>query len=108
MRLQLSPRRRTRHDMMMLWVKSISWRAVSTGILVLVGKVVTDEWSTGGMIAFIHMVITIVLYVPHDLLWERWDIRAGDGARAAQDTSVEEAQASTCGRPAWARLQGAE
>lgn len=66
----------------MLWMKSISWRVVSTGILVLVGKAVTDKWSTGGAIACIHMLITIGLYVPHDLLWERWDLaklqRRGD------------------------------
>ena len=56
----------------MFWVKSMSWRAISTGSLVHVGKTVTDKWSSGGTIPFIHTVITIALYVPHDLLWERW------------------------------------
>lgn len=72
----------------MLWTKSISWRAVSTGLLVLVGKAVTGEWSTGGTIAFIHMVITIGLYVPHDLLWERWEFRRAQ--RAAPEAAAAE------------------
>lgn len=76
-RFRLSPRKRTRQELTILWIKSLSWRAISTGILVVIGKVITDEWTTGGIIAFIHMLITIVLYVPHDLLWERWQIRHG-------------------------------
>lgn len=74
-RLRLSPRKRTPQELTMLWIKSLSWRAISTGILVVIGKAVTEEWTTGGLIAVIHTVITIGLYVPHDLVWERWEIR---------------------------------
>lgn len=67
------PRKRTRHEWALLWAKSVSWRAISTGTLFLVAYLVTGSASTGGVVALIHMVITIIIYVPHDLAWERYE-----------------------------------
>lgn len=69
-------RRRTREEWLRLWAKSISWRTISTGTLFMVAWLYTGSVESGGVVALIHMLITIVLYVPHDLVWE-------SGGRAA-------------------------
>lgn len=61
----------------LLWAKSLSWRFISTGILFLVGWAYTGSVSTGGWVALIHMVITVMLFVPHDLAWDRWVLQRG-------------------------------
>lgn len=76
-----APRSRSRGEWALLWVKSVSWRAISTGILFLVAYLVTGSASTGGRVALIHMAVTIVIYVPHDLAWERLTARRAAAAR---------------------------
>lgn len=68
-------RRRTREEWALLWLKSACWRLISTSTLFLVAWLLTGSVRTGGVVALIHMVITIVIYVPHDLAWERYSAR---------------------------------
>jgi uncharacterized membrane protein len=64
--------RRSREEWALLWAKSVTWRFISTGLLFFIAWAVTGSWSTGGLVAVIHMAVTIVIYVPHDLAWERY------------------------------------
>lgn len=54
-----------------LWLKSITWRLVSTTTLFGIAWLVTGSVQTGGGVALIHALVTVVLYVPHELAWDR-------------------------------------
>jgi uncharacterized membrane protein len=56
-----------------LWLKSISWRVISTITLFAIAWLCTGSVQDGGVVALIHMAITIALYIPHELAWDRLD-----------------------------------
>ena len=63
--------RRTKREWALLLAKSVSWRLISTGLLFVIAWWITGSIDVGGLVAIIHMVVTVVIYVPHDLLWEK-------------------------------------
>lgn len=69
--------RRTAH----LWLKSITWRLISTTTLFAIAWICTGSVESGGVVALIHMAITVVLYVPHELAWERLNCPTGTNRR---------------------------
>jgi len=52
-------------------VKSISWRLLGIAMLIIISFMVTGSWYETAIIAFIFHALRTVLYVFHELLWEK-------------------------------------
>jgi len=51
--------------------KSLSWRILGIILLIIIGIIVTGNWVETGIITITFHTIRTVLYVFHELMWER-------------------------------------
>ena len=61
-------------------VKSITWRACSTAVTVLIAIAVTGDVNVGLVIGPIDLVVKVGLYYWHEKQWSKtaWGIKDGD------------------------------